>query len=74
MSIFLGWQLRMDDPKQSVSDALERYYKRFGYPPQILLVSDKLEEASLPDGMNLVVKVQRVPKNILMLGEVVDEH
>lgn len=66
---YLGWQLMMTDVEQSIKDALERYYKKFGTPPQIVLVSDKLEEVKLPEELQLVVRVQRVPKNILMIGE-----
>lgn len=71
---YLGWQLRMDELEKSISDALNSYYKRFGYPPQILLVSRKLEEVPVPKNLNLVIRTQRVPKNILMLGTGDDEQ
>lgn len=65
---YLGWQMNMNDTKQSISDALKRYMDKFGFPPQILLVSDQLEEVPLPENMQIVVKVHRVPKNILLIG------
>ena len=62
---YLGWQMDMKDTKQSISDALKRYYEKFGLPPQILEVSDKfVEDVPIPDGMNLVIRVHRMPINI----------
>jgi len=65
---YLGWQMTKD-VKQSISDALTRYYEKFGFPPQVLEVSDKLTEVPLPDGMQIVVKVHRMPINILLIGD-----
>jgi hypothetical protein len=68
---YFGYQMNMKDTKQSISDALQSYYKRFGMPPQILEVSDKLQEVPVPDGMKLVVRIHRMPINILLIG---DDH
>lgn len=68
-NFYFGWQMNMSDTKQSIYDALMRYYTKFGFPPKILLVSDQLEEVSVPAEMKLTIKVQRVPKNILMIGD-----
>jgi len=68
-NFYFGWQMDTKNVQQSISDALQRYYAKFGLPPQIILVSDKLEEVPLPENMELIVKVQRVPKNILMIGD-----
>ena len=66
----MGWQLNMKQDNFGIPIALEHYIKKYGMPPQLLLeVSDKLEKVSLPEGMNIVQKAIRVPKNIIFIGE-----
>jgi len=68
--IYFAWQLSMKDVNDSVSIALQRYIAKHGLPEQILLeVSDQLEPVKLPDGMNIVIRSIRVPKNIILIGE-----
>jgi hypothetical protein len=62
---YFGWQIDMKNVNNSVRDALDRYYKKFGLPPQLVLVSDRLTEKL---DLNLVVQVQHVPANILYIG------
>ena len=63
------WMPSNQDVSKNVSTALQYYIKKYGEPPQILLeVSDKLEEFSIPDGMNIVVQSFRMPKNIIHIG------
>ncbi len=58
---------------ENIDNALRYYIKKYGMPPQILLeVSDKLEEFSLPDGMNIVVQSFRMPKSIIHIGDAGD--
>lgn len=65
----MGWQLNMKQEDYGITAALNYYIKKYGEPPQILLeVSDQLEKISLPDGMNIVKKAIRVPKNIIFIG------
>ena len=69
----MGWQLNMKQEDYGIPAALNFYIKKYGEPPQILLeVSDKLEKISLPDGMNIVKKSIRVPKNIIFIGSTED--
>lgn len=67
-TVYFGWQLNLKDTEQSISDALKRYFDKFGFPPEIMLVSDRLEAVKLHEGMQIVVKTNRMPKNILLLG------
>lgn len=54
---------------QEISKALQVYIQKHGLPKQILLeMSNQLEEVQLPDGMNIVTKAVRIPKNILLIG------
>lgn len=64
------WQMNMKNPiPQEISLALQNYIQKHGLPEQILLeVSDQLEEVQLPEGMNIVKKVVRLPKNIVYVG------
>ena len=65
----MGWQLNLKQEDYGISTALAHYIKKYGMPPQLLLeVSDQLEKVSLPDGMNIVQKSIRVPKNIIFIG------
>ena len=65
----MGWQLNLKQEDYGITAALNYYINKYGLPPQILLeVSDKLEKVSLPDGMNIVKKAIRVPKNIIFIG------
>lgn len=70
--VYRGWQVQ--DMKQPLSknldDALQNYIQKHGLPTQILLeVSDQLPEVPLPEGMNIVIKSVRIPKNIIFVGE-----
>ena len=69
----MGWQLNLKQDNYGIPTALEFYIKKYGMPPQLLLeVSDKLEKVSLPDGMKIVKKAIRVPKNIIFIGSTED--
>lgn len=66
---YRGWQA---NPKNSfpseVSTAIQSYINRYGYPPQVLEVSDQLEKVELPEGLQIVKNVVRIPKNIMLVG------
>ena len=67
---YRGWQcnskLSLSD---NISQAIQNYIAKHGFPAQILEVSDQLgEPVVLPADMQLVTKVVRIPKNILLLG------
>lgn len=75
MTTYRLWQM---NTKSSLSDnismAIQNYIAKHGLPAQILEVSNQLgEPVVLPDGMNLITKSVRIPKNILLLG-VEDEN
>ncbi len=73
---YRGWQINdMKKPMlQNTSDALQAYIQKHGLPEQILLeYSDQLEELLLPEGMSIVTKAVRIPKNILLIGDL-HEH
>jgi len=69
MTVYRGWQA---NPKNSfpseVSAAIQSYMDRYGFPPQVLEISDRLEKVELPEGLQMVVSDVRIPKNILLLG------
>lgn len=69
-STYNGYQISLKNISQEVADILQAYTKKYGYPPQILETS--LKDIPLPDGMNLVVRWQQIPKNIILIGEVAD--
>jgi len=69
MKEYRGWQA---NPKNSfpseISAAVQSYIDRYGFPPQVLEISDQLEKVELPEGLQMVVSAVRIPKNILLLG------
>ena len=70
MNTYRAWQC---NSKLSLSDniyqAIQNYISKYGIPAQILEVSDQLDESIVPPAeMKLVIKVVRIPKNILLLG------
>lgn len=69
--MYRGWQMNMKNSiPQEISLALQNYIQKHGLPEQILLeVSDRLEEVQLPEGLNIVKRVVRLPKNIVYVGE-----
>lgn len=72
---YRGWQM---NPKNSTSieiqNALQFYIQKNGYPPQILEVSDQLDSVELPEGLQLVTNVVRIPKNVILLGVRVEDE
>lgn len=69
MRDYMGWQLNMKNVPGSLSDGLERYFSKYGRPPQILIeVSPKLENVVLPEGLNIVVRSERILlKNVILI-------
>lgn len=63
-----GWQIDEGNRRQSILEALERYYRRFGRPPCILEAGAGFERTDLPDGLSLVVKSVRIPSNVILIG------
>lgn len=69
MTDFRGWQFDpKDELSKSVRDALQNYIDHNGLPEQILLETG-LEEVPLPESMNIVMRSVRIPKNVLLVGE-----
>ena len=66
---YRGWQI---SPKntfaQEVSNATQFFIEKYGTPPQVLEYSDQLESVELPEGLQLVTNVVRIPKNVILLG------
>ena len=66
--MFRGWQTSKGTTQQEISNAVALFIEKYGFPPQVLEVSDKLEQVELPEGLQLVKNVIRVPKNIMLIG------
>jgi len=66
--VFRGWQTSKGTTQQEISNAVALFIEKYGFPPQVLEVSDKLEQVELPEGLQLVKNVIRVPKNIMLIG------
>jgi hypothetical protein len=62
------WQTSKGTTQQEISQAFQSFFSKFGVPPQVLEVSDKLEKVELPEGLTLVTNVVRIPKNIMFIG------
>lgn len=70
MISYRGWQFSEKEPiSESVKDALDNYIKRNGLPKQILLETGIGEELPLPEGLNIVVRVVDLPRNVLLVGK-----
>lgn len=67
---YMGWQLNTKNIPESFSDGLKWYISKYGMPPQILVeVSPRLEQVPLPDGMRIVVKVERILQpNVILIA------
>lgn len=66
---YRGWQVNPKVPfGQEISSALQFYIEKHGLPAQVLEVSDQLPASELPEGLQLVTNVVRIPKNILLVG------
>ena len=60
---------------QNISSAFQVFVAKHGTPPQILETSLPFQEVVLPEGLQLVVRAHRLPKNILLLGvEQIEEN
>ena len=69
MSIYRIWQMNMKNTiPQEISNAVQNYINKMGIPPCILEHSDQLVNVQLPEGLQIVVKAERIPKNILLIG------
>lgn len=63
-----GWQTGKASTSEEISQAVQNFIDKFGFPPSVLEVSDKLEKVELPEGMTKVVSAVRLPKNIMLVG------
>jgi uncharacterized protein (UPF0216 family) len=69
---YLLWQMPMkQSPTIEISDALKHYINKHGLLAQIILETS-LEQLELPVELNVVQKLVRIPKNILLIGKVDD--
>lgn len=66
--MFRAWQTGKGTTQDEISNAVKIFIEKHGFPPQILEVSDKLEQVELPEGLQLVKNVVRIPKNIMLVG------
>lgn len=64
------WQTGRGTTTQEISSAVQLFIKKHGFPPQVIEVSDKLENVVLPEGLQMVKNIVRIPKNIMLVGEV----
>ncbi len=70
MTTYRIWQMNSKNSlSDNISQALQNHIAKHGIPAQILEVSSRLgEPVVLPDGLNLITKSVRIPKNIMLLG------
>ena len=67
--VYRGWQVNpKNDFGQEISSALQFYIDKHGLPAQVLEISDQLPASELPEGLQLVTNVVRIPKNIVLVG------
>ena len=62
------WQMDKNPLPKEISNAVQNYITKMGNPPYILEHSDQLGNVELPEGLQIVVKAERIPKNILLIG------
>lgn len=66
--MFRAWQTGKHSTPEEISLAVQNFIDKFGFPPSVLEVSDRLEAVELPEGLQLVTNVVRIPKNIMLVG------
>lgn len=66
--MFRAWQTGKNSTPEEISLAVQNFIDKFGFPPSVLEVSDRLEAVELPEGLQLVTNVVRIPKNIMLVG------
>lgn len=66
--MFRAWQTGKNSTPEEISLAVQNFIDKFGFPPSVLEVSDRLEKVELPEGLQLVTNVVRIPKNIMLVG------
>ena len=66
--MFRAWQTGKSSAPEEISLAVQNFIDKFGFPPSVLEISDRLEKVELPEGMQVVVSAVRIPKNIMLVG------
>ena len=68
--IYEGWQISNTvSLDENIRQAIAVYIKKHGIPPNILEYSVDLKEVKLPEGLNMVVDIIKIPRNILLVGK-----
>ena len=65
---YRAWQTGKSSTPEEISLAVQNFIDKFGFPPSVLEVSDRLEAVVLPEGLQIVKNVVRIPKNIMLVG------
>ena len=65
---YRAWQTGKSSTPEEISLAVQNFIDKFGFPPSVLEVSDRLEAVELPEGLQVVVSAVRLPKNIMLAG------
>lgn len=65
---FRGWQTEGKTLPVEISNAVQKYIQMNGYPPQILEISEQVDQKELPEGLQMVVHAVRLPKNVMFVG------
>lgn len=65
---YRAWMTGNNSTPEEISQAVQNFIDKFGFPPQVLEVSNQLEKAELPEGLQVVVSAVRIPKNIMLAG------
>lgn len=62
---YQGYQFSGKDITDEISFKVKEFIQKFGYPPEILEFG---QDISLPEGLTIVKKVVKLPKNIMFMG------
>lgn len=68
MKEYRAWQTGKSSTPEEISLAVQNFIDKFGFPPSVLEVSDRLETVEMPEGLQIVKNVVRIPKNIMLVG------
>ena len=62
---YQGYQFDGKDIAAEISWKVQEFFKKYGYPPQILEFGAAVP---LPEGLSIVTKVVKLPKNVMLMG------
>jgi hypothetical protein len=63
---YQGYQFSGKDITSEISFKVKEFIKKYGYPPEVLEFGSVMPV--LPEGLSIVTKVVKLPKNIMLMG------